>query len=103
MGKKLKIAGITIVAAAAAGAAVAWVVRDQVTRHRRDLFSPHALQRLAALSHMSRGPATVGDVLLLRDFIAWESRPLLKKRATALLERMEEEVEAAELDAPRVG
>jgi len=49
MGKKLKIAGITIVAAAAAGAAVAWVVRDQVTRHRRDLFSPHALQRLAAL------------------------------------------------------
>jgi len=103
MGKKLKIAGITIVAAAAAGAAVAWVIRDQVTRHRRDLFSPHALQRLAALSHMSRGPATVGDVLLLRDFIAWESRPLLKKRATALLERMEEEVEAAELDTPRVG
>lgn len=103
MGKKLKIAGITIVAAAAAGAAVAWVIRDQVTRHRRDLFSPHALQRLAALSHMSRGPATVGDVLLLRDFIAWESRPLLKKRATALLERMEEEVEAAERDTPRVG
>jgi len=103
MGKKLKIAGITIVAAAAAGAAVAWVIRDQVTRHRRDLFSPHALQRLAALSHMSRGPATVGDVLLLRDFIAWESRPLLRKRATALLERMEEEVEAAERDTPRVG
>ena len=103
MGKKLKIAGITIAAAAAAGAALAWVVRDQVTRHRRDLFSPHALQRLAALSHMSRGAATVGDVLLLRDFIAWESRPLLRKRATALLERMEHEVEVAELASSRAG
>jgi len=103
MGKKLKIAGITIAAAAAAGAALAWVVRDQVTRHRRDLFSPHALQRLAALSHMGRGPASVGDVLLLRDFIAWESRPLLKKRAAALLERMERDVEVAEGASSRAG
>ncbi len=103
MGKKFKIAGITIVAAAAAGAAVAWVVRDQVTRHRRDLFSPHALQRLAALSHMGRGSATVGDILLLRDFIAWERRPLLRKRATALLERMEREVEVAERTSIRTG
>lgn len=103
MGKKLRVVAITLAAAAAAGAVATWVVRDQVTRHRRDLFSPHALQRLAALSHMGRGSATVGDILLLRDFIAWEPRPLLRKRAAALLERMEREVEASGALAPQAG
>ncbi|MDT8369813.1 MAG: hypothetical protein RQ745_11435 [Longimicrobiales bacterium] len=101
MGRKIRIVGVTLAAAAVAGAAVAWIVRDQVTRHRRNLFSPHALQRLAALSHMSRGRASVSDILLLRDFIAWESRTLLRERAKQLLERMEEEAKTTALDAPR--
>jgi hypothetical protein len=52
---------------------------------------------------MNRGSATVGDILLLRDFIAWEPRPLLRKRAAALLERMEREVEATGALAPQAG
>jgi hypothetical protein len=32
----------------------------------------------------------VDAILLLRDFIAWEPQPMLKKRAMQLLARMEE-------------
>ncbi len=91
MSKKLRAAAITVLAAAAAGAVAALVIRDQVTRHRRDLFSPHPLRRLAALTHMNREPASVDAIRLLRDFIAWEPRTLLRRRAGAIVERMEDE------------
>jgi hypothetical protein len=91
---KLKVAGITIAAAAAAGAVVALIVRDQMSRHRRNLFSPSALRRLAALGHMAREAATVDNIRLLRDFVAWEPRRLLRERAMAIVRRME--LEAAE-------
>lgn len=91
MNKKLRTAGITVLAAAAAGAIAALVIRDQITRHRRDLFSPHPLRRLAALTHMNREPASVDAIRLLRDFIAWEPRTLLRKRARSIMVRMEDE------------
>jgi hypothetical protein len=93
MNRKLKIAGVTIAAAAAVGALGAWLVRDQISRHRKDLFSAHALRRLAALGHMARASASVDHITLLRDFIAWEPRHLLRKRARSILERMEREAE----------
>lgn len=93
MNRKLKIAGVTVVAAAAVGAFAAWLVKDQISRHRKDLFSAHALRRLAALGHMARASASVDHITLLRDFIAWEPRPLLRKRARGILERMESEAE----------
>lgn len=99
MSRKLRIAGVTLVAAAAAGALAAWLVREQMSRHRKDLFSPHALRRLAALGHMSRAEPTVDHITLLRDFIAWEPRRLLRKRARAVLERMEDEAEGALAEA----
>lgn len=95
MNRKLRIAAVTLLAAAAAGAVAALIVRDQISRHRRDLFSPHALRRLAALGYMSREPTTVDNITLLRDFIAWEPRNLLRKRARAILARMEEEATGA--------
>jgi hypothetical protein len=88
----LKIAAITVLAAATAGAIAVWIVRDQVSRHRRDLFSPNVLQRLAALSFMSRSPAAVDSIMLLRDFISSEPRRLLRGRARAIVARMEEEL-----------
>jgi len=93
MNRRLKIAGVTVAAAAAVGAFAAWLVRDQISRHRKDLFSAHALRRLAALGHMARASASVDHITLLRDFIAWEPRPLLRKRARTILERMESEAE----------
>jgi hypothetical protein len=89
--KKLRMAGITVLAAAAAGAIAALIVRDQITRHQRDLFNPRALRRLAALGHVSKEPATVDTIRLLRDFVAWEPRKLLRERAKAIVERMEAE------------
>ncbi len=92
MTRKGRIALITGLAIAAAGVAVTFVVRDQVSRARRDLFSPHSLRRLAALSHLRSAPASVDLITLLRDFISWEPRPLLRNRARGILERMQEEV-----------
>lgn len=92
MNKKLRTAGITVIAAAVAGALAALIVRDQINRHQRDLFSPRALKRLAALGHMGKEPANVDTICLLRDFVAWEPRRLLRERARAIVMRMENEV-----------
>ena len=86
----LKTAGFTVLAVAAVATLGALLVRDQISRHQRDLFSPHPLRRLAALSYLGGRPASVDLVLLLRDFIASESRPLIRKRAAAILTHMEE-------------
>ena len=81
-----------MLAAAAAGAIAALIIRDQITRHQRDLFNPRALRRLAALGHVSKEPASVDMIRLLRDFVAWEPRKMLRERAAAIVERMEGEV-----------
>lgn len=92
----LKVTGGFLLGAAAVVGLGAWLARDQMDRHKRDLFSPHPLRRLAALGYLSSHP-DVDNVLLLRDYLAWEERPLLRKRASSILESMEEElVEAAE-------
>lgn len=92
--KTLKNLAIAALSAAAAGAAMTFLVRDQLSRHRRDLFSPYALRRLAALGGMARQGATVDNINLLKDYIAWEPRGLLRDRARAVLDRMEEEARA---------
>lgn len=81
----LGVAGVTVLGAL--------LVRDQISRHRRDLFSSHPLRRLAALGYIASHEATVDVVQLLRDFIAWEPRPLLRRRALQILERMEANVQ----------
>lgn len=87
----LKVAGIALLGAVAVAAVGVFVARDQMVRHRRELFSPHPLRRLAALGYLRQHPE-VYNVMLLRDFLAWEDRPLLRKRAAAILEEMEEEL-----------
>ena len=78
--------------AAGFGALTALIIRDQITRRQRDLFSGSGIRRLAALGHISRAPASVDAVNLLRDFIAWEPHGLLRERAVSIVARMEEEV-----------
>jgi hypothetical protein len=89
--RRLRILGITVGAVAVAAALGVLLVRDQMSRHRRGLFSSNTLERLAALGHLSRSPASVEAVMLLRDFITWERRRLLRGRARAILRRMEGE------------
>jgi hypothetical protein len=89
MNRTLKTAGITLVAVAAAGAVAALLVRDQMDRHQRNLFSPYPMKRLACLGHMAGSEASVSNINLLRDFVAWEPKRLLRNRARVILTRME--------------
>lgn len=101
MNRNLKAAGLTILAAAIAGGVIALIVRDQISRHRRNLFSPRALRRLAALGHMRREAASVDGIRVLRDFLSWEPRPMLRQRARAILARMEREITGLDLGPGR--
>lgn len=91
----IRTTGVTLLAVAAVGALGAILVRDQISRHRRDLFSSHPLRRLAALGYLGGRPASVELVMLLRDFIAWEPRTLLRDRARVMLARMEGDLGAS--------
>ena len=93
MNRKVRYTGIAVLAAAAAGAAIAWIVKDQIDRHSRDLFSPYFFRRLAALGHMAREDASVDNINLLKDFVAWEPRKSLQKRAEGILQRMYDELD----------
>ena len=76
--------------ATAVGVAAGWMLAGRhMRKHRTALFSPRPLQRLSALAAMAAEPS-VANVRLLQDYLAWDSRPLLRRRATALLRRMEQ-------------
>jgi len=77
--------------AAVLGVVGVYLARDQMARHQRELFSPQPLRRLAALGYLKGQPA-VDNVLLLRDYLAWEQRPLLRKRAAGILSAMEQQL-----------
>jgi hypothetical protein len=74
----------------ALGVAAGWVLaqRRQAT-HRRALFSPRPLRRLAALGYLA-GQEDVETVRLLRDYLSWERQPMLRRRAETIVRRMEE-------------
>ncbi len=90
----LRTVGIAVAGAAAVSFLGVLFVRDQVNRHRRDLFSPRPLRRLAALTYIGKHP-DIENANLLRDFLSWEREPMLRKRATAILERMERSLSVA--------
>ncbi len=90
----LRIAGISAAAVAAAAGVAVLIVRDQMHRQQRNLFHPSALRRMGALGYISRQRASVDLLNLLRDYIAWESRKLLRNRARAVVDRMEREIDA---------
>jgi hypothetical protein len=94
MKRTIRTVAFAALAAAAAGAVALLVVKDQMSRHQRDLFSPHAFRRLAALGHMAREEPSVANITLLRDFIAWEPRRRLRDRAKAIHDRMADQVRA---------
>lgn len=85
----LRITAIGLLAAAGAAVLGVVFVRDQISRHRRDLFSSRPLRRLAALGYIASAPPTVDSARLLRDYIAWERQPLIRRQATQVLTKME--------------
>ena len=99
-GRIFRTTGLLLLTIAAVAGIGALVVRDQITRHRRDLFSTSARQRLAALGYIGGLSASVELVQLLRDFVAWEPRSLLRRRAQQILARMERQLQT---NGPRAG
>jgi hypothetical protein len=74
----------------AGGVMVGLIVWTQQThRDRYNLFSASAWRRLAALGHIG-GTESAQNVVLLRDYVAWETRPELRRRGERLLRRMEQ-------------
>ena len=66
--------------------ALVWSV--QMRRHRRNLFSARPLRRLAALGYLS-GQPSAETARLLRDYVKWESRSVLRRRGERVLRRIE--------------
>lgn len=90
----LRTAGLVLIAVGGVAGIGTLVVRDQIARHQRELFSRQALKRFAALGYLSGVPATVELVQLLRDFCAWEQNTILRRRAQQIVARMERQLAA---------
>jgi hypothetical protein len=65
--------------------ALAWR-RQQAAAHDQ-LFAASAFQRAAAIGWVARSPS-VENARLLRDYIRWERRPTLRRRAERALARL---------------
>jgi hypothetical protein len=72
-----------------AGLVLGWLFAQQrFARNRRDLFSASPLRRLGALGFLA-GQAGVESVRVLHDYLAWETHPVLRRRARAVMRRLE--------------
>ncbi len=91
--RRWRKAGYFLLGLGAVAALATLAFRDQVQRHRKELFSRTPFRRLAALRHMAGEPATIDAITVLRDFVAWEPRRLLRSQAAGVLARMERDLE----------
>jgi hypothetical protein len=57
-------------------------------QYRRNLFSKSPLRRVAALGYLRARP-TVNTAQILREYIAWEPRAVLRQRGARMLRRLE--------------
>ena len=81
--------GLVVALAAAAGfVAGAALAQRSMGKWRSALFSTRPLRRVAALGYLSGHPG-VEAVQVLRDYLAWEEHPALRRRAEAIVRRME--------------
>jgi hypothetical protein len=72
-----------------AGAVAGWLLAQRrFASHRSALFDSRPDRRRAALGFLA-GQAGVGTVRLLRDYLAWEQDPGLKRRADTIVRQME--------------
>jgi hypothetical protein len=71
------------------GVAAGSLMWSRMQRHyRRNLFSKFALRRVAALGYLRARP-TVNTAQLLREYVAWEPRSILRQRGARMLRRLE--------------
>ena len=81
---------ITFLAALAAGGVAGWwLARRHGILHAADLFSPDPLDRVAALGALARRPDPAA-LQTLKDYLNWEPRPALRRRAAAIAADVEQ-------------
>jgi hypothetical protein len=81
--------GLFVVAAAAAGLTAGWLLAQHyLEQHQRALFSRAPRLRHAALGYLSGHPSP-DTVRLLRDYVAWERHPGLKRRGARVMRELE--------------
>lgn len=57
-------------------------------QYRRNLFSRHTFRRVAALGYLRARPSVI-TAQLLREYVAWEPRSILRERGVRMLKRLE--------------
>ena len=73
----MRARALAVALGVAGGAALGWLLAQRHMReHQEDLFSPRPLRRLAALGHLAASEG-VETVRLLRDYLEWESQPMV--------------------------
>lgn len=78
-----------VLLAAAVGVATGWVLAQRyLERHRAALFSPKLRRRHAALGYLVGHPDPE-TLRLLRDYLAWEQHPVLRRRAKRVVRELE--------------
>ena len=71
------------------GLAAGTVMWSRMQRqYRRNLFSKSPIRRVAALGYLRARP-TVNTAQLLREYVAWEPRSILRHRGVRMLKRLE--------------
>ena len=71
------------------GIAAGTLVWSRMQRqYRRNLFSRSPIRRVAALGYLRARP-TVNTAQLLREYVAWEPRTILRQRGVRMLRRLE--------------
>ena len=77
------------VGAAAAGLVGGWLLaRRWDASQRRELFSPQAHRRMAALGWLE-GELDPATLPLMKDYLAWEPKPVLRARGRRLVSALE--------------
>jgi hypothetical protein len=80
---------LLVAAAAAAGLAAGWLLsRRYLDRHKSALFSNSPRLRHAALGYLAGRPSPE-TLRLLRDYLAWERHPGLKRRGVRVARQLE--------------
>ncbi len=69
----------------------ALLAQRSMGRWKGSLFSSRPLRRLAALGYLSGHPGPEA-VRVLRDYLAWEEHPTLRRRAELIMHRMERQL-----------
>jgi hypothetical protein len=83
--KKVRFVAVGFLGGVAAGSLM-WSRMQR--QYRRNLFSNSPLRRVAALGYLRARP-TVNTAQLLREYVAWEPRSILRQRGVRMLKRLE--------------